>query len=318
MRLPLFSRQLWLSGATRRNFKFSGGIKQWVQTGSWTVNPGITKKRASLTLHAIEDFTDASIYDALRFAIAAFESARAVPPHGSDARNYAWQFITYYYAGYFAANSLMRICGYACTYFSISECSEINEQALMYGIGGTNEQTKIAPGVFYAHTINTGIPTLDISAVNTKGGVHIQFWVGFLKFLEVLNGSIKISALPSSDRTAAAAELNDLIAGLKHSGVQTGAWLSEVRNAINYRLEYGAWFPYEDNSLASLDLERLFKGSLDENLQLPKPAQSIPDPARAARLSAFLLSWLRASLTTLKGTSAGKKKDLIVKESLNK
>ncbi len=311
MYLPIFSRQLWSSVTTRSKIQFQGGVKDWILTGAWSVSAPVTKKNAALSVHDSDQLSEAIVNDVLRMASAAFESARAVGVCGIEPRSYAWQFISYYYAGYFAANALMRLCGHSCTNLSAQECSEINEIASLCGLGGIDDKTKIAPGVYYSTINRGGTATLSFSAINSKGGVHIQFWTGFLKFLLELKKTIISSALPKSDREGAIAELNELIDGLKHSGSQTGAWLSEVRNAMNYRLEYGAWFPYTDTIIDGNDLRKILKASIDGTIALPKSSQFLIAPERATRITAFLLSWLRISLVTLANSSTGQKRKII-------
>lgn len=311
MRLDLFSRQLWLPGVARGKIRYKGGVREWIRSGEWSLNANLTKKRAQISLYTVDDFVDATLSDAIRQSIAAFESARAVECYFAEPKSYAWQFISYYYAGYFAANALMRLCGYGCTNLYQIECAEINQQALLYGVGGTNESNKITPGVYFTSISLQGTPYWSLSQVGGKGGVHIQFWIAFLHFLDDLDKYIKTSSLPKSDRDAARGELSNLISGLKHSSTQNGSWLSEVRNAMNYRLEYGTWFPYEGSVTDGIAIRDTLSAMLAGNMQLPKRGQSIPDPTRAVRLSGYLLSWLKTSLVTLEASSSGKTKELI-------
>ncbi len=311
--LPLFSRQLWPAGITRRQYIFQGGVKDWIMSGSWSVNPGVTKKKVSLCLHAVEEIADASLHDALRMSGAAFESATSVSVYLAEPRSYAWQFISYYYAGYFAANALMRLSGYSSVNLSASECGEINQRSLLYGVGGTDDKNKIAVGQFYMYTDLSNTPSLEMAAVSSKGGVHIQFWTSFLRFLGVLRHCVVSSGLPKSDRDFAIAELDLLVANLKFSGVQTGAWLSEVRNGLNYRLDYGAWFPYDNCVSNGSTLKDAFKQASLGNIGLPTPSQNLSAPERASRVSASLLAWLKTSLVTLEATVSGEKKSSISK-----
>jgi hypothetical protein len=112
-------------------------------------------------------------------------------------------------------------------------------------------------------------------------------------------------------------ELADLVAGLKHSGTQNGAWLSEVRNAINYRFEYGVWYPYDSNALVTgTSVAAAMNDVMAGTLPIPKANLALSDPERACRISGFLIGWLKSSLQTLEATSAGRKKDLITKGAL--
>lgn len=313
MRISLFSRQLWLPGIARGKIRYTGGVREWICSGEWSLNTNVTRKRAELSIFIVDDFVDATLSDAIRQSIAAFESARAVKANTAEPKSYAWQFISYYYAGYFAANALMRLCGYGCTNLYPIECSEINQHALLCGVGGTNESSKMAPGVYFTNVNLKGSPYWSLSQVGGKGGVHIQFWIAFLRFLEELDSFIKASPLPKSDRVAARNELSDLISGLKHSNTQSGSWLSEVRNAMNYRLEYGSWFPYDGSVTDGIAIRETLNETLAGKIGLPKAGQALPDPTRAVRLSGYLLSWLKTSFITLEASSSGSTKLLISK-----
>lgn len=290
---------------------FQGGMREWISTGAWSIPMTISRKKVEILLHDYDQFSDATINDAIRLASAAFESARAVAVYKQESRSYAWQFISYYYSGYFAANALMRLCGYACTNLSALDCAEINQNASLCGFGGIDEKTKIVPGVFYSTTTRTPYDTWTLSAVSSKGGVHIQFWTGFLKFLLELEKVIKKSTYPKTDKEAAMAELTLLIEGLKYSGTSSGAWLSEVRNAMNYRLEFGAWFPYDGAETNGENLRNIFRSAIDGTCSIPQSGQKLPSPVRASKISAFMLAWLRTSLITLASVSSGKKKKMI-------
>lgn len=311
--VPLFSRQLWPSGILRSNHCFHGGLKDWLLNGSWSVNAGVTKKKVSLCLHSVDELADAALNDAIRMSCAAFESATSVSVCVAESRSCAWQFISYYYSGYFAANALMRLSGCSAVNLSALECGEINEKALLYGVGGTEDKNKIAVGQFYMYTDLTGTPSLEMAALGSKGGVHIQFWASFLRYLDILRQTITSSTLPKTDRDSAKLELDLLVSSLKFSGVQTGSWLSEVRNGLNYRLDYGAWFPYDNSVTDGRTLKQAFTQGALGNIGLPAINQDISEPERAARVSASLLSWLRASLTTLDASVAGEKKKSISK-----
>lgn len=311
MLLPIFSRQLWLPGSTKSTFRFEGGVREFLGAGGWSIDANITRKKALILLHAPDEFADASITDGIRLATAAFESAVSVNARTSDPRECAWQFVSYYYAAYFSANALMRLCGFGCTNITSLECAEINEYARLCGFGGVGEQNKIAPGVFYSWVDQNSTPVWNMHLINAKGGVHIQFWCGFMKFLLKIKESIDSSAMPKADRDSAKLELTDLILGLKHSGSDSGAWLSEVRNALNYRLEYGVWFPYANCQIDGLAGKQALASAFNGGLNPPKQNMQIPDLERATRITGYLLAWLHESLLTLESSSARKKKDLI-------
>lgn len=311
-RLTLFSKSIWIPGIAKKDFKSDeGGVKEWIGQGGWSLSESVTSKKAKLIVNDTSLFSEAVVTDAFKMASAAFESAQAVSVNRSDPKSCAWQLISYYYAAYFAANALMRMCGEGCINLTTQECIEINEMARLYGVGGGVDKNKLSPGVYYLKYDNKSTPTCEFNVINSKGGVHIQFWTGFLKYLSNLETSINASALLVKDKNLAKTELNDLQNFLTDGGRISGGWLSEVRNSLNYRLAYGMWFPYMDSNTDSQELNRLLKGPISGGMSLPSNAANIPDPQRAAQISGFLLSWLKESLEILSGSFTGKKARLV-------
>lgn len=305
-----------MPSVTKSVARSSGGIRDLIASGNWSPEPGFTKKHAKIVIHDLDEFGEACVYDALRLANAAFESVGAVSARAEEHRSWAWQLISYYYAGYFAANALMRLAGYGCLNLSPIDCAEVNQQAVLYGVGGATDATKLSPGLFYSWIERSKTPIWHLSAISAKGGVHVQFWVGFLKFLDEVEHSVKSSSLPKLDRADCLHELADLVDGLKHSGTQNGAWLSEVRNAANYRLDYGIWFPYQDCTTDGVRASRILRETLNGALGLPRKAQQMEELERAVRLSGSLLLWLKESLFAMQSTSRGIKRKLIAEGAL--
>lgn len=311
MLLPIFSQRMWLPGITRSTPRFNGSLRDWIVNSNWSPEKMVTRRKAILSPHNLDDFVDASFNDAIKLSIASFESASAVNAHHTEARSCAWQLISYYYSAYFAANALMRLTGHGCQNLTPLECAEINEQARIYSLGGTDDGNKIFPGIYYSKLEQTKTPQWIIQSINTKGGVHIQFWNGFIQFLNDIQTSIKTSKVPTIDRKTGTEELHRLIDGLKYGGTQSGAWLSEVRNSINYRFEYGVWHPYQGCETSGTEWKSIFMNTISGLSDTPRTDQTMPDLQRAVRLNATLIGWLKSSLTTLDSASSGRKKSII-------
>jgi hypothetical protein len=271
----------------------------------------MTSRKVVLSIHGTDAFVDACVMDSINLSIAAFESASTREVKPQDHRSCAWQFIRYYYAAYFAANALMRISGYGLTNLASLECTAVNEHADLYGVGGRDEKSKIFPGAFAVRYNASKTPAVTLRTSTGKGGVHIQFWLAFLDFLNFLETDIKTGTSPLSDRRQAIAELSALRTELKNSNNQSGAWLSELRNAVNYRFELGVWFPYDNCSVDGETLRVAFsKGAKGETL-IVGMNPTLPQIVRASRSCSFLLNWLHQSMSTIAATSKGKKHALI-------
>lgn len=305
------SREYWLAGTLRSQFKGDGGIREWLATQDWAPQTGMTKRRIDGIVYTMDSFVDACVRDSVMLAISAFESAAAVEAPNTNVRSCAWQFIKYYYSAYFAANALMRLSGHACVNLTAADCALINSWALVYGVGGGTENRKLSAGVFYLQIDSAKTPTFTLRQAAGKGGVHIQFWIGFLAFLKSLKTSIGQTPATKSEKNSAISDIDLLISELQRGGLTQGSWLSEMRNAVNYRFEHGAWFPYSTQDVDKNLLRSSFRVHALQAGRFSAGPPSAPDLIRAARSCGYLVGWLRNSMELIAGYSKGRKGTLI-------
>lgn len=299
MGLHVAYRTVWLSGIAKANSTFVGGVLDWLSQGEWGPSRAVTKRAASLSVFDSSLLSDAFGNDFIRLSMAAFESAASVVARNDEPRSCAWQIISYYYAAYYAANALMRLSGVFSTNLGAGLCAEVNERALLYGVGGVGRNDKVSPGVYYGTFTPSGSPELSLrSLAGVSGGVHIQFWCAFLRFLEALLPQIAASPLASPEKAAARQEVAVLKLALSRGGKQQGSWLSEVRNAVNYRLEGGVWFPYSA-SFDGHDLRRTLRLAVAGQVGIPSESAELADSERLTFVSGYLLNWVRRSAESL-------------------
>lgn len=304
------SRESWLSATLRPKFSETKGIRGWLSDDAWTPNAGMTQKEIKGTVHTLDSLGDACTRDAIRFGIAAFESAARADSPATDERSCAWQFIRYYYAAYFAANGLMRLSGHACVNLNTIECTAINAWANAHGVGGSTERNKITPGAFRLSLDTTSTPTFSLRSIPGKGGVHIQFWSAFSHFLASLRTDITRSPAPKVERDAAIKELDLLKTDLGQTAETNSSWLSEIRNSVNYRFEHGVWFPYEDSAAQKTALRESFKAHAANPKSFIQAPASAPELVRAGRVCGFLVGWLEDSLSLIAHQAKGEKSSL--------
>lgn len=297
-----------MPGVLRARPRYDGGLRSWILEQAWSIDETLTTKRARLQLHDADAVVDACVNDFIALANAAFESATSVTVR-NEPRSCAWQVISYYYAAYFAANALMRLGGYACTNFDVDVCSAINETASLYGRGGITAKEKLNPGVYFCTLNSRSVPELVAQSMEgVKGGVHIQFWHGFLKFLEAIEKGITTGPLTASDKKAAKKQLLELREVLTRTNRANGSWLSEVRNAVNYRFEKGVWFPYENSDVGGDSLKVLMRNGVQGAVWLQDVGANVPDCSRLVSASSVLLRWTRESLESLDGQARHSKR----------
>lgn len=309
--LALLSSDHWLPGIARAELNADSGVREWLVNGEWSLDAAISKGKAKFHPYSTHDFSQASLYDAIKLSSVAFESILSFGSQraADDDRAHAWRLISAYYAAYFSANAIMRLAGHAFTNLTVVECAKINEWARLTQMGGV-ANSSLQHGAYYIRHSEAGYILAD--NVKNSGGVHIQFWISFGKFLDSLKSGIQSGARLSSDKNQALKELSGLRAGLSFQGAQNGSWLSEFRNSVNYRFEYGAWHPYEGSDSTYSEVSNIIKSSMAGELRtLPELKSGSSPVLLAANLSSALVGWLRASLLIIERSSGGRKKRLI-------
>lgn len=212
MYLPVAYQAQWLPGVLRPRAQFHGGLRDWLRGSGWTPAEKITSKKATIFVHDSANFADSCANDFIALATAAFESASSVPVRpAADPKACAWQVISYYYSAYFSANALMRLAGYACTNFDVDVCTDFNELASLCEMGGVGEKEKLRPGVFFVSPAPSGPQKMLVQSLSgVTGGVHVQFWAGFLRFLEAIEKGIAVGPMPTADKKLVKQEISSL------------------------------------------------------------------------------------------------------------
>lgn len=268
---------------------------------------GMTNKRICAEIYASDQLSDYFVSESIKLSIAAMSSCIQVENNVADSRSCAWQLVRYYYSAYYAANALMRLSGHACTNLGAFECSSINTTAALYGVGGNASRDKLSGGVFHLK-INQGAVPNFILAVAPGKGVHVQLWLVFLEYLKDLKAKIRLGPALKADKAHAIREIESLEREFSREG---GGWLSEVRNAVNYRFEHSAWYPYAPSNVDRATLRNSFKVHAHGGTIFAPAAGTDHELTKAVRICGFLIGWLTDSLNVIRSTARDEKKTLI-------
>lgn len=204
----------------------------------------------------------------------------------------------------------MRLSGQACVNLTATDCTSINGWALAHGTGGTEDKNKLVAGLYQVRLDTATTPTFTLRLSGGKGGVHIQFWTGFIAFLTSLRADVLRSPAPRNERDAAVADLDLLQTELQRGGFMQGSWLSEMRNAVNYRFEHGSWFPYDSQEIDADALSTSFRVHAQQAGRFSTGSAASPELVRAARVCGYLVGWLRNSVEMISSYSKGEKDSL--------
>lgn len=174
-------------------------------------------------------------HDIDRFTCASFESVAGIAANGEIANARAWPLIRAYYAAFFAAHAFTRIFGRSLSTLGRDETAALRLTARQSGFLDFHVHEKL-----YVFSLSADGRT--ITAQPFDGGPHLDTW----KQLRILLGDLQTAILTASAPTLPAQEVSGFLAHLAsllaHDN-PNGSFLSKVRNGLNYRHDYGAWYP---------------------------------------------------------------------------
>lgn len=235
--------------------------------------------------------------DCIRMAAACFQSMISVPQEIAEKEATPWALVKLYYAAFYAAQCIMRICGESCSYFYAAHASVIDE---VRRASGKAPSYSVRPGLYHCRTDDALTALTCVKESGATFGGHESFWKMFGRWIN--QALRKLTALPDNrerQQVILALEgLKDILceAGRNHD------WLSHIRNDLQYRHDFDVWFParLKDNVRASLSRSaRQWKlDPMEIDLDVSEPWPLAPFVAGCA----FLVALCREKLIKLGDT----------------
>lgn len=231
-------------------------------------------------------------HEADRFSSAAFESLMAESVKEDFPRSTGWTLIRAYYSAFFAAHSLMRIHGWACTRVPPEVAARLNKDAKLI----FPNPEPITAGLYLLKTSNDSSEIEFESIVAGKKGSHEALWSELGPFFGEVTDVIlhePVDTEAAQDLVRFIAKFNDL---LKKNG---GAlWLTQVRNRVNYSHAYGAWHPYSDSTCDTQRIaDALKKWKQDPSIVIEDTTKD--ELLQFCEACAFLVSLCRTTMEDL-------------------
>lgn len=235
-------RPRWVAGLNKVTIPNVAGVESWLLSGSyaWLPSPaGAVHLDASA---ATDSLAEAVASEVARFSCATYESLLDAGPGEHADRALGWALVRFYYATFYAAHALLRLSGKSVTMIAPQTASTLNR------VGG--QYLGVSP------QLTSGLHVIELDAMNrskvviskigsSNGGSHEEMWRLFLDLVTDLENQLVLTQGQSPPALAAVQVLTELRKQLCRQGKASGAWLSTVRNGLNYRHEYGVWYPYK-------------------------------------------------------------------------
>jgi hypothetical protein len=175
-------------------------------------------------------------YEFTRFACASFQSYHDVHAALNSANLLPWALVKAYYSAFYAAHSILRALGASCTYVDGPRISLLRGVLSAYGIRTMNS------GLYRAETTATSAALKFEYLSQGQGGTHESFWKIFVARIQQLEKDVLDGRLAQRDAQTVSVVLGR-VRGLLTQDTSHVAWLTSVRNAVQYRQEHGVWFP---------------------------------------------------------------------------
>lgn len=283
-------RPFWAPGLNDIAGNVSKGLTGWLADENYLVYKEIKAKQFILNVSDPEPFLRSLAAEVNRTAVAACESIRNATRDVLLPKSTAWIVIKTYYSAFFAAHALLRMFGKGFITLDQIEVNSINKIGHLYGLSGES----VSPGNFVFDF--TGV-TNEIHwhrVDSSSGGVHEKFWSYFRARIEELsNDLLRLKTGIAADNQQVSLRLSALVENLCFDSCAKGTWLSVVRNRVNYRHHFGAWYPYRtEQSWGTVD-ERLTDHWLLDPMKLDLTTHTDKNLRRFQETCSFIIGTCR-------------------------
>lgn len=176
-------------------------------------------------------------YDSNRMGCAAFQSFETARVGMKDKHRMPWALIQAYYAAFYAAHSVLCAFGRNSKHLDGTLVTYLNR------IFSAQSLALLSTGLHLvtAEPSGTGLTLAPLPSGAAKGGTHERFWDVFHTEIRRISTEVLALNVPQQDTQACSTKLIDLLDAM--GGPQHGkAWLSQVRNDVQYRHERDVWF----------------------------------------------------------------------------
>lgn len=249
-------RPKWSPGLNAVGIPKFTSVASWLATGTYGWLPSAQGSGCLDLRGSVTDFTSALASEIARFSCAAYESLLDAGPPAAAARSLGWTLVRHYYATFYCAHALLRIAGTSLTYLSASVVTDLNKVAGQYL--GVSPQLVSGLYLVGVDSVNRNLVNLKLIS-GGKGGSHEEMWGHFLQLLADVENSIVLSQGQIPSALQAVQIFTQLRTSLCSQGKNNGAWPSSIRNAVNYRHDYGVWYPYSRSAKQAEDLVKRMK-----------------------------------------------------------
>ncbi|MBC6983789.1 hypothetical protein [Caulobacter sp. 17J80-11] len=268
-------RPYWLDGLNAVSTGTSRSFKGWLDGEDYVVSSFVAGSNViELAIGDVEPVVAGFAHDIDRFGAATLETIAGIGVGNEFANSRAWPLIRSYYAAFYAAHGICRIFGRSVSSLAADNAATLRRVAVQSGF---------LPGHVIVHekvyAFELDVPGRSISGAPLSRGSHEDTW----RQLDDTLSSLQVRILSSPGVIVAKQEVFDCLQvarDIMRTDGASGNWLSKVRNNLNYRHDYGAWYPHGGGRHWD-SVDAMFRAFLSD----PLAARAAPDNKVVARFA---------------------------------
>lgn len=283
-------RPFWAPGLNEITGNVSKDLRSWAAEEDYQVYSQKSADEFSTSFSDTEPFLAALAADVNRMAAAAYESISQATKCVTFPRSTAWIIIKSYYASFFAAHAITRMTGRSVINLDHAQTRSVNKIAKVFGTWTED----VKPGYFSCEFISGARKAEWRRIDSSPGGVHERFWTYFEATIRRISlDLLSVNTGIRADNQQVSVKLAELADNLCYRSSARGTWLSAVRNRVNYRHEFGAWYPYRGQNPAGIVEERLVNDWLADPMSLNLTSHNDRELRRFQATCAFVIATCR-------------------------
>lgn len=217
-------------------------LKSWLIKGdNYLINSQIKSDEFEISVYDRSDFLLPISKDCNRFSTSSIESVLKIENHTILPKNISWTLIKQYYSAFYSAHCTLRLLGFSLSQLDSDVINQVSILANHYNLkNGINIET----GYYMIdYSKDSNIIKFNKIKVNKDGGSHVSLWKIYGDKIKFISSDLLLK-FNDTNAQSISEKLDNLIDNLQYVGSSNYSWLSRIRNELNYKHNFGVWFPY--------------------------------------------------------------------------
>lgn len=217
-----------------------GGIRSLLAARNYAID-AISADVTRLDNIDVDTLLSCILFDYSRFALASLESYLVSSMSYYTPKAIAWPLVKVYYAAFYAGHAVLRATGTGIVRIDETLPNLITQVGRLY----VDPNYTFVKGTYRYDIGGVGQQQMSLTLTRLDNGaaVHATFWDHFCKYFDDVARTGITNGEPAAAQVLA--RIDEFTRLLRLAGAGSSASrLSEFRNAVNYRHEHSAWFPF--------------------------------------------------------------------------